>query len=71
MIIRGVPLPSIDFYLTSVDTGYFVWGGGGGGCGDLVSCFCVFFIVLLVSVGGSIFSVFRILVVFVFSISCS
>ena len=46
-----------------MDTGYFVWGGGGGGgCGDRVSCFCVLFIVVLVLVGGSIFSVFRILV---------
>ena len=69
MIIRGVPLPSIVFLLP-------VWTldilfGGGGGCGDRVSCFCVLFIVVLVLVGCSIFSVFRILVMFVFSISCS
>ena len=67
MIIMGVPLPSTIFILP-------VWTldilfGGEGGCGDRVSCFCVLFIVVLVLVGGSIFSVFHILVVFVFSIS--
>ena len=72
MIIRGVPLPSTIFILPvwTLDI-LFEGGGGGGGCGDRVSCFCVLFIVVLVLVGGSIFSVFRILVVFVFSISCS
>ena len=42
--------------------GYFVWEG----CGDRVPCFCVLFIVVLVLVVCSIFSVFRILVVFCF-----
>ena len=37
-----------------------------GGCGDRVPCFCVLFIVVLVLVVCSIFSVFRILVVFCF-----
>ena len=52
-----------------MDTGYYFWGGGGGGgCGDRVPCFflCVLFIVDLVLVVCSIFSVFRILVVFCF-----
>ena len=48
----------------------FGGGGGGGGCGDRVPRFCVLFIVVLVLVVCSIFSVFRILVVFFFCISC-
>ena len=44
----------------------FGGGGGGGGCGDRVPCFCVSFIVVLVLVVCSIFSVFSILVVFCF-----
>ena len=40
--------------------------GGGGGCGDRVLCFCFLFIVVLISVVCSIFSLFRILVVFCF-----
>ena len=64
MIIRGVPFHSIVFILpvTTLDI-LFV---GGGGCGDRVSCFCVLFIVVFVLVVCSIFSVFRILVVFCF-----
>ena len=42
MIIRGVPLPSIVFYLTSVDTGYFVWGGGG--CGVVIGYYVLCFV---------------------------
>ena len=45
MIFRGVPFPSLVFYLTSVDTGYFVWGGGGGG--DVVIGYYVFVFGLL------------------------
>ena len=64
MIIRGVPLPSIVFILLVRTLDIFF--GGGGGCGDRVPCFCVLFIVVLVLVVCSIFSVFRILVVFCF-----
>ena len=69
MILRGVPLPSIVSILP-VRTLDILFGGGGGGggggCGDRVPCFCVLFIVVLVLVVCSIFSVFRILVVFCF-----
>ena len=62
MILRGVPLPSIASILP-VRTLDILFGGG---CGDRVPCFCVLFIVVLVLVVCSIFSVFRILVVFCF-----
>ena len=63
-------------FLTSGDTGSFVWGGGGGGGGGEYFvrrlCFYVLFIVVLVLVVYSIFSLFRILVMFCFfSIACS
>ena len=64
MILRGVPLPSIVSILP-VRTLDILFGGGGG-CGDRVPCFCVLFIVVLVLVVCSIFSVFHILVVFCF-----
>ena len=60
MILRGVPLPSIVSILP-VRTLDILFG-----CGDRVPCFCVLFIVVLVLVVCSIFSVFRILVVFFF-----
>ena len=68
MSIRGVPLPSIVFILPvrTLDILFWGGGGGGGGCGDRVSCFCVLFIVVSGLVVCSIFSVFRILVVFCF-----
>ena len=68
MIFRGVPLPSIVFILPvrTLDILFWGGGGGGGGCGDRVLCFCVLFIVVLVLVVCSLFSVFRILVVFCF-----
>ena len=62
--LQGSSLTLYCFPLTSADTGYFVWGGGG--CGDRVLCFCVLFIVVLVLVVCCLFSVFRILVVFCF-----
>ena len=61
MIIRGVPLPSIVFILP-VWTLDILFGGGGGDVVIGYHVFCVLFIVVLVLVGGSIFSVFRILV---------
>ena len=62
MIIRGVPLPYIIFLLP-VRTLDILFGGGG----DVVMFFfCVLFIVVLVLVVCSIFSLFRILVVFCF-----
>ena len=67
MIFRGVPLPSM---FLSCQWGHWIFclggGGGGGGCGVRVLCFCVLFIVVLVLVVCSIFSLFRILVVFCF-----
>ena len=66
MIFRGVPFPSSVLILPVRTLDIFFWGGGGGGCGDRVSCFCVSFIVVLILVVCSIFSVFRILVVFCF-----
>ena len=37
MSTRGVPFTLYCFFIASGDTGYFVWGGGGGGVsGDLV-----------------------------------
>ena len=45
MITRGVPFPLYCFFIANGDTGYFVWGGGGGVSGDLVFYFriCVVF----------------------------
>ena len=70
MIFRGVPLPSM---FLSCQWGHWIFclggGGGGGGGGDEVigySVFFVLFIVVLVLVVCSIFSLFRILVVFCF-----
>ena len=37
---QGSPLHLFCLFLASGDTGYFVWGGGGGGCGDRV-LFCL------------------------------
>ena len=62
---RGVPLPSIVFILP-VRTLDILFGGGGGGVVIGYYVFCVLFIVVLVLVVCSLFSVFRILVVFCF-----
>ena len=73
MIFRGVPLPSIFFFLP-VRTLDLLFGGGGGGGGEYfvrrLCFFCFvyrcFGFVVLVLVVYSIFSLFRILVVFCF-----
>ena len=68
MIFRGVPLPSMFFFLTSGDTRSFVWGGGIFCSETMFLCFvyrCFGFVVLVLVV-YSIFSLFRILVVFCF-----
>ena len=41
---QGSPLPSIVFILPVWTLDILFGGGGGGECGDRVSCFCVFFI---------------------------
>ena len=56
----------VFFFLTSGDTGSFVWGGGGGEYFVQRLCFYVLFIVVLVLVVYSIFSLFCTLVMFVF-----
>ena len=67
--IQGSSLTLYVFCLTSGDTGSFVWGGGGIFCSEtMFLCFvyrCFGFVVLVLVV-YSIFSLFRILVVFCF-----
>ena len=36
MITRGVPFTLYCLFIASGDTGYFVWGGGGGGEGVVI-----------------------------------
>ena len=70
MIIRGVPSP-ILLFLPNGDTGYFVWGGGGGGGGGGVGGDRVMFCLVMFCFWYlcSVFVLFSILVVFPFNFS--
>ena len=65
MIFRGVPLPSM---FLSCQWGHWIFclGGGGDVVIGVLCFFFILFIVVLVLVVCSIFSLFRILVVFCF-----